>query len=102
MGLRIPGPPPLNHDLSQEVLFPRSSFSTKLTLNFPCSAPRMSCGIRRLPRRVRHATLMKMAPTIDDYYRQALDQLKAEVQRTPDADVLGTDTEAWVQYLVRR
>jgi hypothetical protein len=45
---------------------------------------------------------MIMAPTIDDWYRGALEKLREEVHRTPDADALGRDTDEWTQYLVRR
>lgn len=43
-----------------------------------------------------------MPPTISDYYRAALEKLKAEVESTPDDRVLGMDQESWIDYLVKK
>jgi hypothetical protein len=45
---------------------------------------------------------MIMAPTIDDWYRGALEKVKEEVRNTPDATALGRDTDEWTEYLVRK
>jgi hypothetical protein len=45
---------------------------------------------------------MWMPPTISDYYRQAIDKLKAEIEATPDDRVMGMNPDEWVDYLVRK
>ena len=41
-------------------------------------------------------------PTIADYYRAALEELREEVQSTTDDRAIGMDTERWVRYLVAK
>ena len=41
-------------------------------------------------------------PTIGDYYRSALENLKSEVYGTDDARALGMDPDEWTKYLVHR
>jgi hypothetical protein len=43
-----------------------------------------------------------MPPTISDYYRAALEELKQQVESTPDEQVLGMDPEEWLNYLVTK
>src|SRR5215831_16315793 len=43
-----------------------------------------------------------MHPTIGDYYRSALEQLKKEIENTADERVIGMDPADWVQYLIRK
>ncbi len=45
---------------------------------------------------------MYSPPTISDYYRAALEQLKQEVESTPDDRVLGMDVDQWIDYLVSK
>jgi hypothetical protein len=41
-------------------------------------------------------------PTVSDYYRNAIESLKAEIEKTPDDRVIGMNLEEWVDYLVRK
>jgi len=43
-----------------------------------------------------------MPPTISDYYRAALDEVRQVVEATPDGDVLGRDQDEWCAYLVSK
>jgi len=43
-----------------------------------------------------------MAPSIDDWYRGALEKIKEEVRNTVDADALGRDLDEWAQYFVSK
>ena len=43
-----------------------------------------------------------MPLTISDYYRNAVEQMEAEVDATPDDRVLGTDPDAWANYLIKK
>jgi hypothetical protein len=45
---------------------------------------------------------MWMPPTIGDYYREAIEQLKAEIEKTPDDRVIGMNPGEWVDYLVTK
>jgi hypothetical protein len=39
-------------------------------------------------------------PTVSDYYRAAVEDLKSKVESTPDDAVLGMDLDQWIDYLV--
>jgi hypothetical protein len=43
-----------------------------------------------------------MAPTIDDYHRQSVDKIREDVRSTPDSEVIGRDTDEWVDYYIRK
>lgn len=43
-----------------------------------------------------------MPPTISDYYRAALEDVKKEVGSTPDDRVIGMEPEEWINYLVQK
>ncbi len=43
-----------------------------------------------------------MPPTISDYYRAVIEELKGEVESTPDDSVLGMDLDEWIAYLVNK
>ena len=43
-----------------------------------------------------------MPPTISDYYRQAIEKLKVEIDATPDDRVIGMNPDEWVDYLVNK
>lgn len=40
-------------------------------------------------------------PTIQDYYRAVIEEVKKKVESTPDDQVLGMDLDQWVDYLVQ-
>lgn len=43
-----------------------------------------------------------MPPTISDYYRAAIEELRKEVDTTPDDKVIGMNPDEWVDYLVNK
>lgn len=46
--------------------------------------------------------LTRLSATIADYYRAAIEHLKAEVESTPDDRILGMDLNEWVDYLIAK
>src|SRR5688500_17288296 len=46
--------------------------------------------------------MIRFPPTIGDYYRVALDDLKKEVEATSDDKVLRMSLDAWIAYLERK
>jgi hypothetical protein len=45
---------------------------------------------------------MWMPPTIGQYYSQAIEGLKAEIESTPDDRAIGMNPDEWVEYLVTK
>ena len=43
-----------------------------------------------------------MPVTISDYFRAVVDQIKGEIDATPDDRVLGMQLDDWVDYLVAK
>jgi len=43
-----------------------------------------------------------MPPTIAEYYRRAVEELKAEIESTKDDRVIGMPEDEWVNYLVAK
>ena len=45
---------------------------------------------------------MRMPPTIGDYFRNAIEKLQEEIQKTADDRVIGMNADEWVDYLVKK
>jgi hypothetical protein len=46
--------------------------------------------------------MMRVGPTIGDYYRNAVEGARKEIETTPDDRVLGLNEDEWIAYLIKR